>query len=336
MKLSGRDAIDYCRRPDTAHDATLIFGPDLGFVTALKDQLVAARLVGMAGETEIVDLAPDEVRRDPLKLGDALQAQGLFASERIVLIQNATDALTKPIAPALDQDGALESPLIITAGALAGRSSLRMLFESRRSSAVLQTFEAVIDEQRVLEGIRAIDPDLEIPQDDLYGLVQFARGMDYAGFLKAIELIALYGAGRSEPLTLNEILKLLPQDQDAEIDSVVTAIAEGHADRIGPTLRRLAAAGVTPVSLVLALQRHFRMLFAIASAGGNLSAVRPPLWGPRRDSVQRQVSRWPAGRIEAANSLLLETDAAIRSSGRPPEFALIERCALRLAMMVRR
>lgn len=336
MKLSGRDAISYCKRPDPKHKATLIFGQDIGYVSSLKDQLVSALLSGMAQDTEIVDLAPDELRRDPLKLDEALQSQGLFASQRLVIVQNATDALSKSVTPSLARLEENESHLILTAGQLAARSSLRKAFEANFDTVSLQTFEAQIDRDTILPILRSMNESLSISNDDLESLIQVGRGMDYAAFLKSMEIVAIYAAEHSKPITMDEILKLLPLDRDAEIDAVVATVADGNAEEIGPTLRRLAGSGVTPVSVLIALQRHFRMLFMIVASGGNLAAVKPPLWGSRRDSVQRQLNRWSAGRLETANTLLLETDASVRSSGRPPEFALIERCALRLAMMAKR
>ena len=101
-------------------------------------------------------------------------------------------------------------------------------------------------------------------------------------------------------------------------------------------LRRLRAGGATPVGLVLALQRHFRTLLTAASGERGLARLRPPVWGQRRDALLRQLRGWRPERLEQACHLLLETDARLRSSGAPPEFAVLERTALRLAIMGRR
>jgi DNA polymerase III subunit delta len=79
------------------------------------------------------------------------------------------------------------------------------------------------------------------------------------------------------------------------------------------------------------LQRHFRQLLIAAGASG-----RAPLWGARRDVVTAQSRRWRRDRLEMAARMLYEADARVRSAERVPAMALVERCALRLAMMAER
>jgi len=50
--------------------------------------------------------------------------------------------------------------------------------------------------------------------------------------------------------------------------------------------------------------------------------------------MQRQAQAWGAARLEAAVTLLTDTDLALRSAGRTaPAMALVERALIRLAMM---
>ena len=87
--------------------------------------------------------------------------------------------------------------------------------------------------------------------------------------------------------------------------------------------------------------RHFRTLHAAASDPGGPSAgigrARPPVYGPRRDRMERQVKAWGRVRLEQALGLLTETDLTLRSAAQtaPPK-AVMERTLIRLAMMGRR
>ncbi|TMV69458.1 DNA polymerase III subunit delta, partial [Thioclava sp. BHET1] len=67
-----------------------------------------------------------------------------------------------------------------------------------------------------------------------------------------------------------------------------------------------------------------------------LARVRPPVFGPRRDRMQRQAQTWGMRRLEQALSMLLETDLALRSSRPAPQMALVERMLIRLAMLAKR
>jgi DNA polymerase-3 subunit delta len=106
-------------------------------------------------------------------------------------------------------------------------------------------------------------------------------------------------------------------------------------------MQRLVAQGVAPVTLMIFGMRHFRALYSAASAPGGaaegLSRLRPPVFGPRRDSMLRQLRNWSPDKLESALTALMDTDLALRSAGqKAPAMALVERTFVRLASLARR
>ena len=61
--------------------------------------------------------------------------------------------------------------------------------------------------------------------------------------------------------------------------------------------------------------------------------MRPPIFGQRRDRMQRQAQHWGAVRLEQALSLLIDTDLTLRSAAASPDMAVMERTLIRLAML---
>ncbi len=104
-------------------------------------------------------------------------------------------------------------------------------------------------------------------------------------------------------------------------------------------MRRIEGQGVLPVTLAIMALRHFRTLHAAASdpggPGAGIGRVRPPVFGPRRDRMQAQASRWGMFRLEEALKLLIETDLTLRSASKAPQMAVMERALLRLSMLAR-
>ncbi len=133
---------------------------------------------------------------------------------------------------------------------------------------------------------------------------------------------------------------LAPQSGEAAVDDAINAVAEGRMAEVAPLIGRLAAQGVQPVGLCIGAMRHFRSLHALASdqrgAAAAIGAMRPPIFGPRRDRLLRQAQRWPLDRVETALSELVATDLKLRSSAPVPQAALIERALIRLATMASR
>ncbi|MBL4807540.1 MAG: DNA polymerase III subunit delta, partial [Rhodobacteraceae bacterium] len=64
-----------------------------------------------------------------------------------------------------------------------------------------------------------------------------------------------------------------------------------------------------------------------------LSRARPPVFGPRRDQMVRQIRGWGMQRLEKALEVLMETDLMLRSSQPVPAFAATERSFIRISMM---
>jgi DNA polymerase-3 subunit delta len=153
-----------------------------------------------------------------------------------------------------------------------------------------------------------------------------------------VEKLALYTLGNAEPVSPEDVAACAPASTEAELDDILHIVAEARAGEIGPVMKRLRAQGVQPVALSIAATRHFRTLYAAASDPGGpakgIARVRPPVFGPRRDRMQRQAQSWGPARLEEALSLLTDTDLKLRSAGQTaPSMALMERALVRLAMM---
>ena len=106
---------------------------------------------------------------------------------------------------------------------------------------------------------------------DLEGL---ARARDPGDFRQVLEKVALYKLDDPEPLTPDEVALCAPASIEAELDDILNVVAEGRSAEIGPLVQRLEGQGVNPVTLLIMAMRHFRVLYALASAqGGTATAM---------------------------------------------------------------
>ena len=338
MKLSPRDASAFFRQPDPKVAGLLIYGEDTMRV-AMKRQEVVAAIIGPEGEAEmrLTRMNGADVRRDPALLLDAVKAQGFFPGARAVLVEEAADGVTPAVKSALSEWRAGDAQIIATAGALAARSSLRKCFEGASIAYAAALYNdamgrAEIEAELARAGLRDID------REAMGALEHLARELTPGDFRQTLEKTALYKLDDPSPLTPDEVALNAPVSVEADIDDVFHVLAEGRTADIAPVMQRLTAQGVTPVTLIIMGMRHFRTLFAIASAAGGpgkgITQVRPPLWGPRRDRMLRQAQKWSIERLEEALKLLMDTDLTLRSAGqKAPAMALVERAFVRLAYM---
>ncbi|CUH78284.1 DNA polymerase III subunit delta [Tropicibacter naphthalenivorans] len=341
MKFSPRDANAFFARPDANVAGVLIYGEDTMRV-ALKRQELIANIVGPEGEAEmrLTRIPGGDLRGDPAALFDAVKSVGFFPGPRAVLVEEATVGLTKAFGEVLKDWRPGDAQVVATAGSLKKTSSLRKLFEAAPNAGAAALFNDPMGRSEIESELKRAGI-ADVSRDAMGALEALARGLTPGDFRQTLEKVALYKLDDPEPLSPEEVEINAPASIEAEMDEIFHVLAEGRTADIAPVMARLEAQGVAPVTLLIMGARHFRTLFAIASAHGGpaqgIQRLRPPIFGPRRDRMLRQAQSWTVSRLEDALSLLMETDLTLRSAGqKAPALALVERAFVRLAYMARR
>lgn len=341
MKLAGREAAAYFARPDPARTGALIYGADAMRVALRRQDLIAA-LIGPRGDEEmrLTRIPAADLRKDPAALVDAIKAQGFFPGARVAFVEDAADGLADTISAALADWRPGDAQVIVTAGALAAKSRLRKVFESHPHAYAIGIYDdppsrAEIEATLSAAGITAIAPEAMADLDAL------ARMLSPGDFRQTVEKLALFKHGDTTPASPADIIACAPATTEAALDDLLNAVAEGQQKDIAPLMVRLGAQGTQPVGLCIAATRHFRTLHSAASHPGGVSAgiaaMRPPVFGPRRDRMTRQAQNWGMRRLESVLEMLTDTDLQLRSAGQTaPAMALVERMLIRITMLAAR
>jgi DNA polymerase-3 subunit delta len=334
MILKGAEAARYCAKPDPARAGLLIFSADAMRV-ALKRQEAIAALIGPEGEAEmrLVRMSGSDLRKDAALLPDAIKEVGFFPGPRVAFVEEASDGLVETIGAALRDWKPGDAVIVVTAGGLTGKSTLKGLFEKAPNAVSIGLYDDPpsrdeIEAELKRAGLSRIAPEA------MADLTVLARALDPGDFRQTLEKVALYKHGDDTPLTTAEVAAMAPATLEAELDEVLHAAAEGRARDVGMLMRRLEGQGVVPVTICLMALRHFRGLHVAATDPGGVAAglMKARIFGPRRDQMQRQAQAWGVKPLESVVAQLLETDLTLRSSSRAPGMALVERMLIRIAM----
>jgi DNA polymerase III subunit delta len=335
VKLSTRDAKAFLKRPDPAIAAILINGEDGARVAQARADLLAT-LLGPQGEAEmrLERLSGPDVRRDSALVLDALKAVGFFPGPRAVLVEEATDGVAPAVSSALDSWTPADARLVLAGTGLAAKGALRKLMESRRETAVITLYDDPLTDGEVVDMLRAAGLERSEAAAREH-LVSLAHSLPPGDFRGLVERLSLHQLDSDGSLDLATVAALAPQAEEAEVDDLLAAVTAGRRDQIGPLLARLGAQGVGSVTVTIQALRHFRALLTVASDPGGVQAglagLRPPVGGPRRQALARAAESWRRERIEDALRTLIDLDLALRSGGRVPDRALLERALMRLA-----
>ena len=337
MKVTSRDAKGYLKSPPDGIALILLYGPD-AMRTAILRQDYLKRHLGETADSEmrLTRMTASDLKSEPARLQDAMKAMGFFPGARGVFVEDGGDAIAAIVADALDVWEPGDAQIMITAGNLTKGNKLRKLAEGHARAAAIAIYAEPPSRTDVEEALKeaGIANADRAALDALFG---FATALDPGDFRQLVEKVALYAHGAPEPVSVEDVMACAPASMEEHLDHIINAAAQGDVAQIGPQLVRLAAQGVNPTTLCISATRHFRQLHAAASAPGGpdqgLSRLRPPVFGPRRDVMSRQIRGWGMYRLERALSVLMDTDLALRSAANHPPMAVMERALIRLAMM---
>ncbi|ARO15751.1 DNA polymerase III subunit delta [Ketogulonicigenium robustum] len=339
MKLNARDALAFFQRPDPAGMGALIAGEDQVRVAERRRQVLSA-LLGPNAEAEmrLTRIPAADLRKDGAMLLDALKAIGFFPGPRAVLLEDATDGLSAVIGKAMKEWQAGDAQLIITAGALTARSSLRKLAEGAPRFAAVVLYDDPPSPDEVMQML-ATAGLTQVADDGRVAILSLSKLLDPGDLRQTIEKLSLFKMGDAAPVSAADIAANAPQSHEADTDSLIATVALGRRGEIAGQMRLLYAQGVQPVGLCIATLRHFRQLHAAMTHPGGvaegLSSAQPPVFGPRRDAIIAQSRGWTTDRVEGALQTILETDLRLRSANPPPQGPLVERMLLRLASIAK-
>jgi DNA polymerase-3 subunit delta len=330
MALTRTDAARWLARPDPSHAAVLIFGHDAQKVRAARSDAEAALAGPQAmDEMRLTRLTGADLRRDPAALLDAVKATGFFPGPRAVTIDDATDGLATLFADTLKdwRDG--DARIIVTAGGLTAKSALKAAFDRQPRACVIAFYDDPPTEAEIRADLTRAG--LTPGPDAMADLVALSRVLDTGEWRQTLDKLALYKHGDPAPLTPDDIALMAPAITEAEVDDIILAAADRDRDAVGRLMRRLVGQRVTPVTIAIRATQHFRQLHALST--GASTFLRGSQAQRRRTEAQARA--WSQPQIETALGLILDCDLALRSGGRAPGHAMVERCLMTVASMRR-
>ena len=281
-------------------------------------------------------IAGGDLRRDGAALLDAVKATGFFPGPRVVLVEEATDAVAPAVRAALADWRAGDAHIVAAAGNLSGGSALRKAFEAARNAFAIGIYSDPPGREEIEAAVAAAGlarPGREAMAD----LEVLGRTLAPGDFAQFLEKLALYCDG--EAPAPEDLAACAPASVEAAADALVALAAEGDARGIARALREAGASAGNPTGLTISLGRHFRTLYAAATAPGGpdaaLSRARPPVFGPRRARMSAQARALGTNGIEKALAHVMEAELLLRSTSPLPAAAIVERLLVRIAMLRR-
>jgi DNA polymerase-3 subunit delta len=314
---------EFLRRPPVDLRAALFFGPDSGLVRERADQLARAVCPDLADPFRVVELSASLLAGDPVRLADEAAQLSLVPGRRVMRLREAADALA-PLFAGFLEHGTGEALVVVEAGELPARSSLRRLFEEAKSAAAIGCYPDDARELLTLVRETLAAHDIRASRDAVQYLVEHLGG-DRLLTRSELEKLTLY-AGEGGAVDLAEVEAAIGDSALLSLDQAVLATAEGDVPALDRALARVFEEGGSPVTAIRALLRHLHRLYGLLAeieAGKSLEQVlrgaRPPIFFRQQESFRRQLQRWNAARLRPALGLVGEAEFRMKQTGMPAQ-----------------
>jgi len=334
MKLPAARIAAFVKAPDAGMRAALVYGPDAGLVKERAEKIARTICPDLTDAFRVVELDADGLPKDPARLHDEAASLSLMGGRRLVRIQDAGDNVGAIFDRFFKDPPPGDAFIVVAAGDLPPRSSLRRAFESAKNAAAIPCY---LDGPRELgELAREIFAAHKItarPEAMQYLVAHL--GGDRGVSRQELEKLALY-VGDGGTVDESAAFDAVGDSAELTTDEAVFAAAEGDTAQLERALNRAFGEGAQAVSLIRAELRHFHRLHlagARQAAGKSEEEAlkfRPPLFFKFTDRFKRQMRLWPPARAEAAMTALNEAEARMKTTGLPAE-TICREALLRIA-----
>lgn len=324
MKLPPARLAAFQRSPDPAIRTALVYGPDAGLVAERAARLAAAICPDLRDPFRVAEIDAASLAGDAARLNDEAASLSLTGGRRLVRVHGAADQQAAIFAAFLKTLPPGDGFVLVDAGDLPARSSLRRAFEAAKEAVAIACYadgpREIEELAREVLGARKIS----LTSDALQYLVQNLGG-DRQVSRQELEKLALY-AGDGGRVDESAAAANVGDTTTVSMDDVVFAAADGEAPLLERALTRAFQEGEQPVTVLRAVMRHFQRLYLAGSRMSQgtseedaLRSLRPPVFFKLADRFKRQLGLWPTARAAGALEMLLEAECHAKTTGLPSE-----------------
>jgi DNA polymerase III subunit delta len=324
MKLAWKDIEPFVKKPDPKARVVLIYGPDDGLMRERAGSIGKSVVPDLTDPFNVTVMTADQVVDDPARLNDEARSMSLMGGARLIRIEGGADKIT-PVLKDYLADPSAENLVVIEAGELGPKSTLRALCEKNASAAAVPCY--VDDERGVANLIRQMAGEYgyNVQSDAVQFLTANISG-DRARIRNELDKLFLYVGNASKNVTLDDARAACGEAGDQSIDDLIYAIGGGKTEAALTAYTKLLEEGVAVVTILRSMQNHFRRLHFVKSTmdegsdvGTAMKALQPPIFFKQEDAFKSHLRKYSGGRLLAILQRLSQIEAQTKTTGAPVE-----------------
>lgn len=324
MKLAFREIEGFVKSPQKDVRVIIVYGSDYGLVGERCAVMGKTVVADLNDPFNVCVLSAEQLVDDPARLNDEAQAISMFGGDRLIRIENGSDKITTVLKEYLQQPS-LSTLVIVQAGELSTKSSLRKLGETAKNAVTIPCY---VEDERDLtrfinDTVKAAGKNIE--RDALVWLAANISG-DRAKVRSELEKLLTYKGDEASPISLKDVQAACGMTGAQGFDDLSYAVAGGNTAGALKAYGTLIEEGESFIAVLRVLQNHFRRLLQAqaymsngSSASEAMKKLSPPIFFKQEAAFQAQISRWSRPTLEQILSKLTDLEAQCKQTGMPAE-----------------
>jgi DNA polymerase III subunit delta len=321
MKIPFKQIESFVKTPDKAVRVILVYGPDDGLMRERAKTIGLSVVKDYNDPFNVAVLSTDLLNGDPTRLNDEAGAISMMGGDRLVRVEDAGDKLTVLIKDYL-KNPFPQALVILEAGELGPRSSLRKLCEAAKNAAAIPCY--IDDERDLARLIREAIPG-GIDQDAVSWLAANISG-NRMKVRSELEKIITYKGDEKNAITLADVQACCGEAGARSLDDLVYNVGKQNAEKALQTYNQLLEEGVNFVVILRSLQNHFRRLHITKahmetgmSSDEAMKFLQPPVFFKQEQDFRAQAMKWPMKSLDRVLNRLMDLEAQCKQTNAPAE-----------------
>ena len=226
----------------------------------------------------------------------------LFESNKIIIINRASDKIFEIIQDLLDRDIA-NTKVIINAGILETRSKLRSLFEKKKNLICIPTYPDNNDTLSKLTVIFFRNENISISQENINLIIEKCNG-DRNNLNNELNKIRNY-ANDKKKLSSQEILKLINLSENYEISELIDNCLALNKNKITKILNENNYNNEDCIIILRTFITKAKKILKLAikleenkDINKTINSAKPPIFWKDKEIVKVQLNKWKPDKIK--------------------------------------
>jgi DNA polymerase III subunit delta len=337
MKIAFKDTERSLEQPHI-YSAMLLYGPDEGLARDRAKKLLNTLIRDTKDSFALITLEDNQVKENPAILIDSLSSLSLMGDAPVVYFRDATDKNASIIAEALKHP-ACQNYLVVCAGDLGTKSTLRRLFDTHKKTASIACYHddmkslyPYVSDFLKLHGISADNQALQ--------LLCSQFGKDRAITNSELEKLVTY-MGKDKHLNVKIIDEVSQNNDEKTIDNLCIVIGDGQLSIANQLCERLYLEGNEPIAIIRGINRYIQRLLTVHAymqegmpQDTAMQRLQPPVFWKMVSSFKSHLHAHTHEQLLTLSIRIQEAERELKHGKEP--LAVILRCVSALAQMLQR